>query len=70
MNDRFHSGNVRRRMREYGAESIDGELPADLRQPYRRRELSKAELRAQLAKAMANTAQMTIHRIKPKGTPK
>jgi hypothetical protein len=52
-------------MRRFGSEPVDGQTPRELQQPYRRQELSKAELREMLAEAVRNTAKLTIQRIEP-----
>lgn len=67
MKDRFAGGNQRSRMNRYGSETIGGEIPRELYQPPRRRDLSKDELRQQFADAWVNAANLPpVQRIPPK----
>jgi hypothetical protein len=63
MKDRFKCSKERQRIRRFDSEPLDGQWPRELQQQYRPT-VSKAELRAQLAEAMARTPNIRIRCVK------
>jgi hypothetical protein len=66
MRDRFKNAHISRQLHRQGSESVDGQTPRELQQPYRQQELSKAQLRQILIDALANTVRIQIRRVPPK----
>ena len=68
MSNRIDWSRLRQRQRQqrFGSESVNGDLPRELyARP--RAHLSKAELRTMAMHAMANTPNLQIKKLKPKG---